>query len=401
MATPTTTPPRMKLLIDTESQRVLFAEASKEAVDILLSLLALPVATLVEPDLGRRGAGSVGNLYASAEKLGYAYVQPGAAEDELPRPISSLLLMPASRTFFRCHHNYRYCGNRASKSCGSYMTDVRGTRCCPNCADEMTATLHLVSPARSGLANPSQILPQSTSSSEGSAAAAAAEAATYTVLDDLTITPHAPMSAISSVAKLGALTSPRSRRGPWGSATPSMHGWIPVQGLGILKASLHSKTVLNDVFLGDWTSSFLPLVKKKGNNEEENKGSKGKTKKKKLVRLPPDLVEALINYKCTPFPKQAGLPAHLVENHRELCDDLTTALSAAEVVARRCDDRIAMLQDKMRHEFETKGYIEFEATDDEAEDDIVSAMALQQGSRGGGRGGHRPGVMKRAKGSRK
>jgi hypothetical protein len=64
-----------------------------------------------------------------------------------------------------------------------------------------------------------------------------------------------------------------------------------------------------------------------------------------------------------------------------------------EVVARHYDDRIAILQDKMRREVETKGYITYEATDDEAEDDIVSAMALQQGPRGGGRR-HRAGVMK-------
>jgi UDP:flavonoid glycosyltransferase YjiC (YdhE family) len=113
--------------------------------------------------------------------------------------------------------------------------------------------------------------------------------------------------------------------------------------------------------------------------------------------LPPEFVEALINYKCTPFPKQAKLPAYLVENHKELCDDLTTALSAAEVVAGRSDERIAVLQDRLRREFETKGYITYEVTDDEAEDDVVSVMALQKGPRGGGRGKQ----MKRAKGSRK
>jgi hypothetical protein len=34
---------RMKLLVDTRGQRVLFAEASKDVVDFLFSLLALPV----------------------------------------------------------------------------------------------------------------------------------------------------------------------------------------------------------------------------------------------------------------------------------------------------------------------------------------------------------------------
>ncbi|KAG2595591.1 hypothetical protein PVAP13_5KG106200 [Panicum virgatum] len=220
----------------------------QEVVDILFSLLALPVATavtLVETDYGHRGAGSVGNLFASAEKLGYAYIQPGAAKDKLPRPTPSLLLMPASsfepsRIFFRCHYNYSY-HHRGGQNCGSYMTDARGTRC-PNCTNEMTAKLHYVSPAWSGLANPSQILEQSTSS-DGSTAAA-----TYTVLDDLTITPHAPMTAISSVAQLGSLgvtdlaaLQERTVRLRYN------------EGLAILKASMHSKTVLTDVFLGDRT----------------------------------------------------------------------------------------------------------------------------------------------------
>ncbi|XP_024315230.1 uncharacterized protein LOC112270892 [Brachypodium distachyon] len=49
MATPITTTSTaalsMKLLVDTKAERVLFAEASEEAVDFLLSILTLPVGT--------------------------------------------------------------------------------------------------------------------------------------------------------------------------------------------------------------------------------------------------------------------------------------------------------------------------------------------------------------------
>ncbi|TVU21807.1 hypothetical protein EJB05_31470, partial [Eragrostis curvula] len=48
MATAAATPVlRMKLLVDTTTQRVVFAEAGKDVVDFLFSLLALPVATAV------------------------------------------------------------------------------------------------------------------------------------------------------------------------------------------------------------------------------------------------------------------------------------------------------------------------------------------------------------------
>ena len=65
-ANPTTTL-AMKLLVDTERQRVLYAEASKDVVDFLFSLLALPVGAAVEL-LGKESmAGCVGNVYASVE----------------------------------------------------------------------------------------------------------------------------------------------------------------------------------------------------------------------------------------------------------------------------------------------------------------------------------------------
>ena len=68
----------MKLLVDRKAQRVLFAEASKEVVDFLFSLLALPVATAVKL-LGKDAmVGCAGNLYASVEKLDSTYIQTGA-----------------------------------------------------------------------------------------------------------------------------------------------------------------------------------------------------------------------------------------------------------------------------------------------------------------------------------
>nr|CAB3476232.1 unnamed protein product [Digitaria exilis] len=86
----------MKLLIDTKSQRVLYAEASKDVVDFLFSLLALPVATAVEL-LGKESmVGSVGNVYASVESLDDAYVQPGADKDKLLR--TTAMLSPATGT---------------------------------------------------------------------------------------------------------------------------------------------------------------------------------------------------------------------------------------------------------------------------------------------------------------
>ena len=68
MMAPTGTMPTMKLLVDTKSQRVLYAEAGEDAVDFLFSLLSTPA--VVVGDGGRAG-GSILNLDigAAAKKL--------------------------------------------------------------------------------------------------------------------------------------------------------------------------------------------------------------------------------------------------------------------------------------------------------------------------------------------
>ncbi|CAN6219502.1 unnamed protein product [Urochloa humidicola] len=100
----TTSTLRMKLLIDTKANRVLFAEADKDVVDFLFSLLALPVATIVKM-LGKGSMPeSFGNLYGSVENLDYTYVLPGMEKGNLLYPTvvpsaastsRSSLLLPA------------------------------------------------------------------------------------------------------------------------------------------------------------------------------------------------------------------------------------------------------------------------------------------------------------------
>ncbi|CAO2161097.1 unnamed protein product [Urochloa humidicola] len=230
MATPSTTAAAlsMKLLVDTKSQRVLFAEAGKEVVDFLFFLLALPVATAVKLVGTDAMVGSVGNLYASIDKLD-ATVLPGAAKDALlcPAVISpaasadrSLLPLPAApssgqaKSYFKCG----YCG-------GNYVTDASGTSC-PNCRNQMRTALKYVAP----------------SSEQQAAKGFVQGVVTYTVTDDLTVT---PMSAISSIMLLNTFAVTDIAAFQEKTVQLSYVG-----GLEILKASLRSKTVLTDVFLG-------------------------------------------------------------------------------------------------------------------------------------------------------
>ncbi|KAJ1282561.1 hypothetical protein BS78_03G062000 [Paspalum vaginatum] len=230
---PTTTTLSMKLLIDRKAQRLLFAEANKDVVDFLFSLLVLPVGAAVKL-LGKEAmVGSVGNLYGSVEGLDYAYIQPGAAKDALLRPAvlyspsgssASLLRLPAPpsgqpRSLYRCTSIF-------NSSCRTYITDAYA-KACPTCGNQMTAAVQYLPPAGGQVA---------------ATAGFVQGVVTYTVMDNLTVM---PMSAISSFTLLNAfevtdLAALQEKTVQLGYN----------EGLEILRASLQSETVLTDVFLG-------------------------------------------------------------------------------------------------------------------------------------------------------
>ncbi|OEL12726.1 hypothetical protein BAE44_0026254 [Dichanthelium oligosanthes] len=239
----TTSTLKMKLLIDTKAKHVLFAEADKDVVDFLFSLLALPVATIVKM-LGKSSlSGSFGNIYGSVEKLDHTYVLPDAKKEALlqptvvPSPASTSRtspLLPAlssgqPKSFFRC-------GYLTFSSCYNYVTDTRGTKC-PGCSNKMSVAVKFVPPEADGSGHNVQM-----ASSTDTAKGFVQGVVTYTVRDDLTVT---PMSAISSMTMLNnaAVTDFSALQ----EKTVQL-GYT--EGLEIVKASLQSKTVLTDVFLG-------------------------------------------------------------------------------------------------------------------------------------------------------
>ncbi|CAI9108271.1 OLC1v1007840C1 [Oldenlandia corymbosa var. corymbosa] len=74
----------LKLIIDSENNKVLFAEADKRAVDFLVHILTLPLGVIMsltnEP---MRKLGSLGNLYDSVENLSESYIQPNQTKDRI------------------------------------------------------------------------------------------------------------------------------------------------------------------------------------------------------------------------------------------------------------------------------------------------------------------------------
>ncbi|KAJ0866554.1 hypothetical protein HanRHA438_Chr12g0553141 [Helianthus annuus] len=106
----------LKLLIHKKQQRVLFAEAGKDFIDFLFSLLVLPMGTVIRLLGDRDIVGGLAKLYKSVSDLNNDYIQPNQNKDVLLKPKSSapfsspkLPLLPSeafssSTTLYQCRH---------------------------------------------------------------------------------------------------------------------------------------------------------------------------------------------------------------------------------------------------------------------------------------------------------
>ncbi|BAS70467.1 Os01g0154100 [Oryza sativa Japonica Group] len=206
MATETTSSKAlsMKLLVDSKAQRVLYAEAGKDVVDFLFSLLTLPVGTVVKVLSKDSMVGSIGELYASVEDLDATYVRSADARNVLLAPAGGfdtgkLLQLPETAAPLATKL-YR-CSSCDYNECYDYVSTVSGLRCqIARCPGKMTVAMKLVVSSTSTTA---------TGSASGGEAAQPAYAVagtgfvqgvvTYTIMDDLRV---APMSTISGITLL-------------------------------------------------------------------------------------------------------------------------------------------------------------------------------------------------------
>ncbi|GMN57311.1 hypothetical protein TIFTF001_026427 [Ficus carica] len=232
MATPSSTDQSsitLKLLIDSKEKRVLFAEAGKDFADFLFTLLSLPVGTVIRLLSSNGMVGTIGKLYESFENLSVTYIQPTVSKDTLLKPNSpfggsaTLLSLTndasTSKRIFICS----YCSNRY------WSDDPRAI--CPSCDRKISVELTYVEP-------PAAVVGGSSSDQGGFVKGVV----TYMIMDDLDVK---PMSTISSITMLNKFNV--KEVGVLEEKTVSVG---IEEGLKLLKASLESKTVLTDVFLG-------------------------------------------------------------------------------------------------------------------------------------------------------
>ena len=178
----------LKLLVDTNAQKVLFAEAGKEFVDFLFHIFSLPLGTVVNLVTRKGMVGCLGDLSQSIEALNSDCLQPNVTKDSVLKPAMGtsgvavrlpLMLLSnvgnVARDFYRC--SSQFC-----KGCENYVTDFSGTLC-PRCKGQMSTPVSYVVPA------------------EGSGGGYVTGVVSYMVMDNLEVKPMSTISGITFISK--------------------------------------------------------------------------------------------------------------------------------------------------------------------------------------------------------
>ncbi|KAL3828502.1 hypothetical protein ACJIZ3_017304 [Penstemon smallii] len=219
---------QMKLLINTQTKQVLFAEANKDCVDFLFHILSLPIASVIRLLRGQGMVGSLPNLYESVENLNDSYIQPDQTKNSLLKPklamstTSSVPLMlldytVPQKTIYRCSY------------CSIYSYSDDSSAICTSCKYQMNRSMPYVAPPKVQKAF-----------YEGGFVK---EMVTYMVMDDLVVK---PMSAVSGLALLNKYEVKET-----GILIEKEVEIGMKEALKLPKASFHFKKVLTEVFLAN------------------------------------------------------------------------------------------------------------------------------------------------------
>nr|GMD01989.1 DUF674 domain-containing protein [Ipomoea batatas] len=222
----------LKLLVDKKTRKVVFAEADKAFVDFLFHLMSLPLGTVIKLVNHNSMAGSLGNLYGSIQSISDTYLQPNVDKDVLLNPKVAvhstavpLLMAPgaASETkkFYVCSGCNAH-GNRL-RYISEYPECV-----CPTCKSRISTVAHYVAPLKADV----------TKDENGGFVKGVV---TYVVMDDLKVMAH------SSIATITVLNKNNIK--DFSSLTVKEVHLGFDEGLKVLKAALHTDSVLTTVFL--------------------------------------------------------------------------------------------------------------------------------------------------------
>jgi hypothetical protein len=215
----------LKLLVDNNTKKVLFAEAGKEFVDFVFSLLTLPIGAVVKLISAGTMEGSIGRLYQSVDHMGASYLLPGADKKDLLQP---KVLQPDGRELLLLQGAAAGAGDNSDPPlvrlklytcmCFCVFVTTEAGAPCPQCEKPMSKEMPYVLSSSTPRA----------AAGGGLAGALAAEdsggyvkgVVTYMVTDGLEVTPMSAISSITLINRFGRLASARTSTSPR-SSSPS------------------------------------------------------------------------------------------------------------------------------------------------------------------------------------
>ncbi|KAJ6432720.1 hypothetical protein OIU84_019877 [Salix udensis] len=226
----------LKLLIDSKHNKVVFAEAGKDFVDFLLNLLSLPLGTVIQLLTKPAMTGCIANLYGSLEKLDESYLQPNKNKDSiLNPPIPTQVTHPN----FLLPDTNRKPENQKLYYCPQhpgFVSDIQNS-VCSQCSPFRGRGCYFSQEVKFAVTNDSTSTDTPTSEQGGYVKGVV----TYTVTDDLSVSPMSMVSVVGLLNKFDIKD--------FGVLKEKVVEFGINEGLQLLKASLSSKDALTAVFL--------------------------------------------------------------------------------------------------------------------------------------------------------
>ncbi|KAK3206243.1 hypothetical protein Dsin_020289 [Dipteronia sinensis] len=246
MAATTTGEMTLKLLIDSKTEKVVFAEAKKDFVDYLFGLLQVPVGSILGNLLDNKmdGAGSMARVYKSVMDLESSYLLTDVSRDlllypEMSSSSTSITIPPLLQSFVFSKKKSETGTRRDSYASPSLFgathqfSPATANSFCASSSPSFSPSPFGFSPANSSLFCPSS----SPSKQDGFVR----EMTQYMVMDDLTVKPSSPISSITLLNTIGVKD--------FSCLVEKIVTINFKKGLELVKASFVSDTVLSDVFV--------------------------------------------------------------------------------------------------------------------------------------------------------
>ncbi|XP_021867532.1 uncharacterized protein [Spinacia oleracea] len=215
----------MKIIIDKKTNKVVFAEAGKQVVDLIFHILSLPLATVVNllHENNKDVIGCLAEVFNSVESLDSSYLESNLNKNSILNPTTAIVV-PLLSTKPTTQNHLLKCYTCSNSTLVCCLSDRQGT-VCGHHSTKMTTVRSLVYEPRT----PGYVK----------------EAVAFMVMDNLEVKPMS-ISLISTHLK--NLTSFEEREVQFGQK----------EGIAMLKASLETKSVLTAVFLGMKEEDIVP-----------------------------------------------------------------------------------------------------------------------------------------------